>query len=189
MTSGTFEQQYAMGQMGESLFARLIRSRGGFVLPAYDIEVETGKGPRLFGPDGSLVTPDMLVLSPKYRPVFAEAKTKTAFSEYHNPNRDGKRKIWQTGCDEYHFKQYVQVQKQTGIDVWLGFIQLGGQAKDSPPDSPSGVFVQSLTKLEQRIDHRHLNPPPRFKPMLYWNIYDLIKTATIEELKQCNVNR
>lgn len=51
-----FQERLAFGQIAETDIARwLMIARGNIILPIYDIEYETGKGPRLFSAAGNLV--------------------------------------------------------------------------------------------------------------------------------------
>jgi hypothetical protein len=188
MTEFELSRDYQFGRIGEGVIARWFRRRGHAVLPVYEKEISDGKGPRLFMPKGQLIAPDMAIflskmVSPDMRVMFVEAKRKSAFTQLRKANRYGVCGAWQTGIDERHYEDYCKVETQTGVPVWLLFLQEGGQAKDSPPDSPSGLYGQALSALKEKIDHRHPNPPPRFKPMVYWNIDDLALLATLEELR------
>lgn len=168
-----FKSDLAFGQIGESDIARWLRSRGHWVLPVYEKEIENGKGPRLFLPDGELIAPDMLVLGKEV--VWVEAKHKTAFTWYR------KGGMFQTGIDLRHYMDYLKVQDESPYDVWLLFLHRGGQAKDSPP-SPSGLYGNALSYLRQHEDHR--SPPADTHPggMVYWNIDVLRLMASLDEI-------
>ena len=49
--------------MGESLIARWFRERGYNILPVYETELNTGKGPRVFAAQCEIVAPDLIRLS------------------------------------------------------------------------------------------------------------------------------
>ena len=53
-----FASNLATGQLGESLIARWCMSRGNSLIPVYEKEIDTGKGPRFFSPEGQFVAPD-----------------------------------------------------------------------------------------------------------------------------------
>ena len=60
--------------------------------------------------------------------------------------------------------------------------QSGGQAVDSPPDSPAGLYGNSLGYLRKHINHTWNSPP-----MVYWNIGDLKYLAPLEEIENGNL--
>ena len=43
-----FSDTLKQGQLGESLIAKWLRRQGWSILPAYEKEIDNGKGPRLF---------------------------------------------------------------------------------------------------------------------------------------------
>lgn len=161
-----FEEQKQKGVAGESTISKWLISRGFAVLPVYEKIIDTGKGPQLFTPEGCFVAPDLLALK-ENTVMWVEAKHKTAFT-WHRITEE-----WVTGIDLHHYEQYKQVQSLSHYDVWLLFLHDGGQAKDSPPDSPSGLFGNSLDYLSEHEHHRHMNWGRR--GMVYWGISALRK--------------
>ncbi len=146
----SFEAALKQGKIGESAIATYFRNKGYAVLPAYEIEIETGKGPRLYAPDKELISPDMLVFRSD-KCFWIEAKHKTAFSWHRLTQR------WVTGIDLKHYEHYCVVDESSPWPVWLLFLHRGGQAKDSPPDSPAGLFGNTLAYLKDNENHRHQN--------------------------------
>lgn len=168
-----FSQALKVGQMGESLIASWLRSRCWHVLPVYETEINTGKGPRLFAATCELIVPDMFVFNGA-RARWVEAKHKTAFTWYR------KKQVWQTGIDRHHFHQYRRVAAIGAWPVWLMFLHRGGQAKDSPPNSPSGLFAGEIEYLASCIDHE--DDSASRTGMVYWN-YDALKClASLDEV-------
>ena len=55
--ASSFQENLHVGQIGESLIAAWLKSRGNSVLPVYEVEIDTGKGPRVFSPSGQIVAP------------------------------------------------------------------------------------------------------------------------------------
>ena len=161
----------ATGRVGENAIASWLRSGGWNVLPAYEIETPTGKGPRLFTATlGELVTPDMLVF--KGRCIrWVEAKTKSSFTWYRT------RECWQDGVDKRHWMDYCKVAELTGWQTWLLFLHgPGSVAKDTPEGMipPVGLWGNELRKLRSSIDHesdRHASG------MVYWSIDTLVQVA------------
>lgn len=167
MTSNeAFQQNLAFGQVAESRIARWIRGRGQAVLPVYDIEYETGKGPRLFlGVDTKLVAPDLAVFA-RGRVIWVEVKHKTAFSWGYT------RRRWETGIDLHHYEDYLRVMDETELPVWLLFLHpqskpsADDQRHNCPPECPVGLFGGSLEYLLENESHRHANHGP--SGMVYW---------------------
>jgi len=151
--------------LGEGPIALWFIKRGYCVLPAYDIEINTGKGPRLFTTAGGIIVPDLLVFNSE-RVVWIEAKSKNAFTWF----RIGK--TWQDGVDKKHWLDYLRIAEITPWPVWILFMHQGnGVAKDTPINlvPPTGLFGQDIQILKDRIDHesdRHA------RGMVYWNIDD-----------------
>ena len=171
----TFQENLQVGRTGESLISKWLRKRNYHVLPVYEIEIQSGKGPRLFSPGRELIAPDMLAFDGVHT-LWIEAKHKTAFS-WHRLTQ-----CWTTGIDVRHYQDYCEVDQITPFDVWLLFLQRGGQAKDSPERSPSGLFANSLQHLRLHENHRSNNWGKT--GMVYWSINELKLIATLETLKK-----
>src|SRR5258708_21443172 len=75
-----FNSQLTRGRIAESQIAQwLMSNEGWIVLPAYEIEIPSGKGPRLFSNNGELITPDMFTMKhqgKKFLNAWQEAKNK-----------------------------------------------------------------------------------------------------------------
>lgn len=175
----SFDERLARGQVAEVGIGRWLIQRGWTVLPAYQM-VNTGqfKGPQLFAQDRSWVTPDMLTCRQNgnvWTVAWIEAKHKEAFTYY----RIGG--YWETGIDLRHYLDYQDVAKRTPWPVWLMFLHRGGQAKDSPAQSPAGLYGQSLAYLVEHESHRS----DRYASgMVYWAKDTLKKLATVEEVME-----
>jgi hypothetical protein len=172
----SFTEKLAVGRLGEDAISRWLIRKKFFVLPAYEIMVHHGKGPRLFGPNGNLISPDLMVFKGD-RVEWIEAKHKSAFS-WHR-----KTGTWQTGIDRRHWRDYLEVEKTTPFPVWLFFLHCpGGEAKDTPGGmrSPSGLFAGMISDLYRCIDHEHENHGP--SGMVYWRESSLKKLAEYLEV-------
>lgn len=170
----TFSEQLQYGQAGESAIAMWLRKNGATVLPVYEKIINTGKGPQLFTPTTKLVAPDMLVYG-FGETMWIEAKHKTAFSMHRISGR------WVTGIDIRHYEDYCKVHDESPWPVWLLFLHRGGQAKDSPANSPSGLFGNNLGYLRKNENHRHDNWGR--SGMVYWAIDKLRLLATLEQVE------
>lgn len=185
----TFARKLEAGRLTEGLIAQWLMARGSSVMPAYEVEQSSGKGPQLFGADGNLVAPDMLVFSNKGI-QWIEAKHKSVFT-WHRISRQ-----WTTGIDLRHYGDYLNVAKQTKLPVWLLFFHREStpSADDlqqgCPPECPTGLFGGELFSLVVCENHR----TPRFDPsrtgmkghgksgMVYWAADQLRLLATRQEV-------
>lgn len=140
----------------------------------YEKLIDEGKGPQLFTPDEGLIAPDMLAFR-KAEVLWIEAKHKDAFTWHRITGR------WCTGVDLRHYGDYCKVADGSPWPVWLLFLHRGGQAKDSPPESPSGLFGNTLSSLRKRENHRS----DRWgrSGMVYWAIDNLHKLADLCEVE------
>jgi hypothetical protein len=182
MPSNTFAESYEIGRIGESVIARWLRSRGWFVLPVYEIEVDSGKGPRLLSPDRELIAPDMFIFrvsNGKQVSQFIEAKHKTVFTWY----RIGRR--WTTGIDLRHYEHYCEVDRLSPWPVWLLFLHRSCTPSSDdlrhgcPSECPTGLYAEKLSKLLKCESHRS---DRHAKGMVYWSESDLRKLSTLDDV-------
>ena len=178
----SFQASLAEGQIGESLIALWLRSRGWFILPVYDVEIDSGKGPRVFAPGGGqIIAPDILAMHPAKKLIkFIEVKHKSVFS-WHNQTQ-----TWQTGIDLKHWRDYQKLALSLDCEIWLLFLHKSSEPRekdlarwpDCPQRCPSGLFAQEISRLENcgRISNRYSSG------MIYWKAHDLIKIASLEEV-------
>lgn len=175
----SFDKSLREGLLGEGLITRWLTSRGWNVLPAYEIELQSGKGPRLFSAKlGTLIAPDLLVFNESGF-YWVEAKTKSAFT-WHRITE-----TFQTGIDRRHWLDYLAVRETTGVPVWLMFLHRpGSHAKDTPDgkDSPSGLYGQEVGILRETIDHEHANHGA--SGMVYWKESELLKVCEYEQVSR-----
>lgn len=156
----SFEDSLCVGKLGESQIASWLRKRGNHVMPVYEVSSGQYKGPTIFPSyGGDLIAPDMFVFN-KDRAFWVEAKHKEAFSWHRKTRR------WVTGIDVRHYRDYKKLGEISQWDVWLLFLHKGGQAKDSPANSPSGLYGNRLEYLIENENHRHENWGS--SGMVYW---------------------
>jgi len=157
-----FKEQLKFGQIGEGKISQWLMDKGFSILPVYEKIIDSGKGPQLYFPNGKkLIAPDMFIFKGN-NAFWIEAKHKTAFSWH----RISKR--WVTGIDLRHYTDYLEVDDNTEWPVVLFFLHRGGQAKDSPAESPQGLFGNKLSFLRKNESHRHQNWGN--SGMVYWSI-------------------
>lgn len=164
--SPQFTESLQKGKIGESHIAKYFLNKGFAVLPIYEKEISEGKGPSIFFPDTEIIGTDMLVFK-KDKTFWIEAKHKNAFSWHRISEK------WVTGIDLKHYAHYQQIAQRTAWPVWLIFYHRGGQAKDSPKNSPEGLFGNEIFYLTENENHRHGNWGN--SGMVYWAIDKLRK--------------
>ena len=170
----SFESWLEFGKIGEGYIARWFQRRGYQTLPVYEKEIHEGKGPTLFCSDGTqLVAPDLLVFNSS-KVFWIEAKTKSAFTKHRITGR------WVTGIDLHHYKDYLKVAQRSPWPIYLLFLHFEGQAKDSPPGCPTGLFGGELGYLSENENHRHDNWGK--SGMVYWAHETLTKFAELGAL-------
>lgn len=171
----SFAQDLANGVAGETAIARWLRRKGFSILPVYEKIMDTGKGPQLYTPKGPLIAPDLLVYRGE-KVLWIEAKRKSAFTWHRITSR------WTTGIDLRHYQDYCRIDDEAPWPVWLLFLHEGGQAKDSPLDSPAGLFGNKLSFLRRNENHR--SDRWGASGMVYWEKDNLRLIATIDEVLQ-----
>jgi hypothetical protein len=172
-----FREQLEIGQLGESLIAQWLQKRGWHVLPAYEKEIDTGKGPRLFAATasggGRLISPDLLIMKGGIF-QWIEAKHKTRFSWY------GLGKHFVTGVDIRHFAVICKVADITGLPVWLLFLHKESQTWSSdverwnaPSVCPTGLLGQDISIL--RLKQSHRSDKYGKSGMIYWQPFEHLR--------------
>jgi len=182
LSCSSFQKQLAFGAIAETLIAKWLMRKGYSVLPMYDIEYETGKGPRLFGSaaNSQLVVPDFLGWKDG-RQLWFEAKHKTTFTWYR------KKSQWETGIDLHHWKSYLQVVERTRLPAVLLFFHRSTtpaiqdqKVAACPKSCPAGLFGGRIELLAERISHTDQRWG-RYG-MVYWADRDLRLFETLENM-------
>lgn len=185
----SFAHSLEVGRITEGLIAKWLIARGAAVMPAYEIEKSSGKGPQLFTAGEDLVAPDLLVFA-QNGIQWIESKHKTVFT-WHRKSAQ-----WTTGIDLRHYGDYLKVAKQTKLSVWLLFFHSNhiphprDREFGCPEECPTGLFGGELFSLVLRENHR----APAFNTdsgivghghsgMVYWSADKLRKLATKEEVE------
>lgn len=187
-----FTDAYAYGRIAESQIAQwLMQAQGWNLLPAYEIEIPSGKGPRLLTPVRKLIAPDLLAMKYQRRRLLVkwyEAKHKTHFTWHRKSNN------WQTGIDLRHYLDYIKVQDATQ-EVYICFLHecampsAGDLAYGSPSVCPTGLYGGSLEYLMAHEHHRDsFERAGRGYPMVYWNESDLDHLASLDEVRTLPVS-
>lgn len=184
----SFEEQLAVGRVAEGLIAKWLQARGSAVMPAYEIEKSSGKGPQLFSLEGDFVAPDMIAFT--HEGVrWIESKHKSVFTW------DRTSRHWLTGIDLRHYRDYQHVSARTSLEVWLLFYHRESKPSEidapyAPSACPTGLFGGELWKLRECVHHETLpHDASRFgvkghgrSGMVYWARESLRLLATKAEV-------
>lgn len=180
-----FEKSLARGKLAESKIARWLRLKGWTIIPVYEIEIGSGKGPQIYTPDNELIAPDLLAWKSALL-RFIEVKNKSVFTRYRKSQK------WQTGIDLHHYEHYLLVGEHFGLDIWLMFLheQKTPDARDlayddCPKECPTGLFGNSLKILKGCVDHRDSRWA---KGMVYWNKESLRPICSLDELNSPGID-
>jgi hypothetical protein len=169
-----------LGKVGEGRIARWLIPRGWSVLPVYEKELHTGKGPVLYSASACLIAPDMLAYKGE-TVKWIEAKTKSSFTWHRKSQK------WVTGIDLRHYRDYLSLAASSPWPIWILFLHLDPHgAKDTTPEligkSPVGLFGQELSFLSQHENHRNDNWG--HSGMVYWACDSLLLLARLTEMPQ-----
>jgi len=177
-----FNHKLNEGFIGEGLISKwLQKSRNYNVLPAYEKDICSGKGPRLFTGEGDFISPDMLVFkSGDIR--WVEAKTKSLFS-WHRISEE-----WVTGIDIRHFHHYLRVKSISEFPLYIMFLHTKsrGDKRLEPYPCPTGLFCNEIDYLRSNFNHKsepYSNGNGWGKTgMVYWNTKQLKLIAPLVEV-------
>ncbi len=177
-----FADRLGCGQIAEGKIAKWLKSRGHSILPVYEKEIDTGKGPRIFRMSNTLVAPDMLIFKGGGEILWGEAKRKTVFAWY------SKRAEWRTGIDINHYNDYLQVRHDYGLPLWLFFLHecstpdaLSLKWRNCPDECPTGLFGQEITLLAEHEGNR--DDGQGHHGMVYWAHESLRLLAPLSEFR------
>lgn len=192
-------RDYKFGMLGEGLIAAWLRRvKGRGILPVYELQMDTGKGPGFFAADGKrYVAPDMLAIKPGDQApvIWVEAKHKEVFTWHRKTER------WTTGIDRHHYREYLAVVEQVPWPLWLLFLHESEIPDDrdkpyAPGACPVGLFGQDIAKLKCDgpcrggwvhstscpVSHEHDNWGTH--GMIYWAVESLRPLANLEEVRE-----
>ena len=172
----SFRSQLSFGKVGESAIANWFKRRGYAVLPVYDVEIDSGKGPQVFLQSAELVAPDMICFK-GVKVFWIEAKHKSVFTWHRITGR------WTTGIDLHHYKDYLRVSELSPWPVWLMFLHRNGYTDEPPHDCPTGLFGGELNYLKEHENHQHDNWGKN--GIVYWAHETLQLLAPIDEVTTC----
>lgn len=124
--------KYRMGDASQTRWCRHLAATGMCAMPAYGATGNTAvtKAPALYTVTGTVVLPDVLVLSPGHK-SWHEVKAKTDPTWRRLP--PGPR--WEHGIDLALVPHYTECEERTGIPVWIVVHEINSPA-DPGQDSP-----------------------------------------------------
>lgn len=179
MNSQSFDRQLAFGKVAEGKIARWLINRCGYtVMPVYEVEMNTGKGPQIFAPRRELIAPDIFAFrGTNIR--WIEAKHKTVFTWHRITQR------WVTGIDLRHYQDYLEVARLNQWEVHLLFLHQSPTPDERdlpycPGPCPTGLFSGELIYLAANENHRHANWGK--SGMVYWAHEILKPLASLGEM-------
>lgn len=182
-----FEHRLAFGKVAESKIANWLRHVvGRTVMPVYEIELNTGKGPQIFAPECGYVAPDLFIPNGKDGAFWAEAKHKSVFTWYRIKER------WVTGIDLHHYDDYLAVRERYGWPLWLVFLHESDVPSEEDqrwlcPDScPTGLYGGEILELSECESHR--SPNWGQHGMVYWAHENLRLLAPLDTVIPCGAS-
>lgn len=109
--------EYIKGKIGEDIVVDFMKSRGWLIIPSYDYCGESNnKPPRLIGKFKEFAIPDIDASRNGTR-IWVEVKTKASYDETWI-GCDG-NKLKEHGIPKRLFDHYMQVEKESGTDIYL----------------------------------------------------------------------
>lgn len=159
----SFDQALQHAREHERAVGAWMVSRGWAILPIYEGIVGEDKGPRLLAATGSLVVPDLLVSRGGFT-CWVEVKWKARADFTRVTQRP------ETGIDGRLWLHYLEVQRITGIPVYLLFIQ----------DAERVVVAGSVSELAPLA-----RTSPRFGRHggLFFGLDDLAHVCSLDDLR------
>lgn len=135
----TNRAEFKIGRACELAVAEYMQQRGWFVIPSYDYAgLDHDKPPRLQGLRTAYPVPDLdLAMDGKRR--WLEVKAKASARMYR------KLGVYQHGIHNYD--HYLEVQKQTGTEVWLAIVEYTTVQTADEFGEEGLLLLQSLDRL------------------------------------------
>lgn len=159
ITQPSFKDRLAFGKEGEHEVAQYFMNRGFSALTLYQFD-DLKESPKIFALDDVQISPDLLIAKPG-RIMWVEVKTKQRWIQYLG--------CLETGCNEFHYMNYVKVRELTGIQSFIVF--------NHKKAMPCGRFVVDIDKPYSRR-WNGINEKTGEKingPMVLWRMDSLIQ--------------
>ena len=149
-----FEELLKFGQEGEKEVALLFINYGYSILPLYQFDAIIA--PKIII-EKEYISPDLTIFK-EGKCVFLEVKRKNQWVVYKDRT--------ETGCDYRHYLEYLNLSKNTGIDLYMVFQHLDAE--------PTGIYLVNILE-EGRYWDGTVGGVKKFKPMFFWNFDKLHK--------------
>jgi hypothetical protein len=153
-TQKSFEQKLAFGQEGEHEVAEFLLKRGVKIMPLYQFTPD--HAPFIFSDTQKIISPDLFCFS---KCVFmVEVKTKNQWIKY--------KGVVETGINKRHFDHYTEVEKMTGLEIFLFF--------NHKEKEPTGIYYCRLGDFTRQWDGK-VNGKKVHDEMVFYNYKTLTK--------------
>ncbi|HEY5420163.1 MAG TPA: hypothetical protein VIL10_05465 [Marmoricola sp.] len=157
-------EQFKMGRRGEQVVAAMFRELGWGIIPSYDYAGPDGdRAPSLQGKGWRVPLPDLDTARSGQR-RWVEIKTKNAATFTY------KTRQLEHGIDLDKYEQYLVVEHETGVEVWLAFYELDTQT----------VLYQSLDRLADVV-RRYEGDKMGRHGMAFFPRTELLLLGTVKE--------
>lgn len=166
-TNRTFAEALELGRVTEILIAAWLRGRGWKVLPAYEFTgLQGDKAPKLLGNPESLISPDLLGIFNGSAKWF-EVKWKQSSDFTRITQRQ------ETGIPLHHWRDYLQVKKESGLEVYLIFAH----------EQQNEVLGQELEKLAAFDPREYGGSKMDRGGMVFFSCDWFVRLCTLSELR------
>jgi len=159
-----FESQLAFGEEGEHEVAIELLKRGVVIQPLYQYNTTKDEtSPKIITCNGALIAPDLTCFKTGDG-FFVEVKTKRRWINY--------KYGLETGFNYSHYKQYMEVKKYTGLNVWICFNHVEKE--------PVGKFMCEIERHHRYWDGMNEKTGERVeKPMMLYK-FEVLKNIDHE---------
>lgn len=162
ITKPNFQQSLNRGLAVESVVARFLRAQGFTIVPAYEKQQGSGKGPQVFTPEGELVAPDLQIMRDG-KLMWVEVKDKSVFTWHRLSKR------WMTGIDKRHHGDYCKIADIYQCHAYVFFFHQNPMPSASdlghgcPTQCPTGLF-----RVDLNVAPEHVSDKWGSGGMVYW---------------------
>jgi hypothetical protein len=164
----SFEENLEYGKKGESIVGELLVREGNTVIPCATLPAEEYKGPRVFTPEGEMISPDFISIANGHA-IWVEVKAKK-HSSYHRISG-----TWNTKIEAKVLRTYTRVADITGCPLDIYFLHAESYDPESGRyDAPIGIYILHIYPGE-KISYHH-----ECGGQIYFNLADLEPKTSLE---------
>jgi Holliday junction resolvase-like predicted endonuclease len=162
----SFRELLAFGEEGEKQVAEYLIQKGVHVLPLYQFKAT--HAPIILNNQTHYISPDLTCFKDSIC-FFVEVKSKNRWAINRNKNKI------ETGCDFYHYSNYLELSKKTKIDLFLIFNHVNNEPFEIIDDDSNGMFMVSVNEEGRYWDGLNKKTKERIsKPIMFWD-YNKLK--------------